>query len=248
MSDPNPEPASPPPQNLLLRFLTEMDSKTARTLWVSALLVTVAGGILTFGALFVDVDQGGIAELLRGLRHAWWAPLAVTGLFVVLAFLGAPQIALIAATVAVFGPIEGALLSWVSTMISGAVGFYAGRAAGAGALRRLGGALMQRITKKVAENGFLAALIIRLVPSGPFVVVNMALGATGMRSLPFFAGSGLGIMPKILLIAFAGHGVSQLFAKQTMIALGFIAAAVVIWLAIVFVIRPRLRGKDETGE
>ena len=235
--------SEPAPPNAFVRFFTEMDAKTARTLWISAALITVAGGILAFGAVFVDVDQGAIANMLRGMRHTWWAPGAVTALFVVLAFLGAPQIALIAATVAVFGPVEGALLSWVATMISGAVGFYAGRAAGVEAIKRLGGALMQHLAARVAENAFLAALIIRLVPSGPFILVNMALGATGMRSTPFLLGSGIGIAPKILLIAFAGHGVAQLIAKQTMVALGFLAAAAALWLAIVYVIRPRLSSK-----
>ena len=234
--------------NPLIRFLTEMDSKSARTLWVSALLITIAGGILAFGVFFVDVDQGSIADLLRSVRASWWAPLAVTALFIVLAFIGAPQIALIAATVAVFGPEEGAILSWAATMLSAQVGFYAGRAAGAEALKQVGGALIQRIAARVAENGALAALIIRLVPSGPFIIVNMALGATGMRSGPFIIGSGIGFAPKILLIAFAGHGVSRLFAKETMLALGFIAAAVVIWLTIVFVIRPRLRARNAAND
>jgi uncharacterized membrane protein YdjX (TVP38/TMEM64 family) len=253
MVDPTPPPPRPAPepaaharaQSALLRFLTEMDARTARALWVTALLLTLAGAILTFGGLFIDVDQGSVAGILRGLRHAWWAPAAVTALFVVLAFIGAPQIALIAATVAVFGPIEGTALSWVSTMISAAVGFYGGRIAGAATLGRLGGDLMRRVAGRVAENGFLAALIIRLVPSGPFILVNMALGASGMRSAPFLAGSGVGIAPKIVLIAFAGHGVSQLFAKETMAALGFLAGAALLWLAIVFIIRPRLRGREE---
>lgn len=249
MDQPSPPSERPPdaPRNPLLRFLTEMDSKAARALWVSLLLFTAAGGILAFGVFFIDVNEGGVADALRAIRDAWWAPGAVTVVFTVLAFVGAPQVALIAATVAVFGPVEGAILSWLATMISAAVGFYAGRAAGAEALQRLGGSLMRRIARKVAENGFLAALIIRLAPSGPFIFVNLALGATGMRSAPFLSGSAVGILPKILLIAFAGLGISQLLANQTLLAAGLIAAAVAIWLAIVYVIRPRLRERDGLG-
>lgn len=237
------EPA-PPPQNPLLRFLTEMDSKTARALWVSALLLTVAGGVLAFGVFFVDIDQGALAAALRGLRRAWWAPAAVTLVFTVLAFVGAPQIALIAATAAVFGPVEGVVLSWIATMISAAVGFYAGRAGGAATLRRLSSGLLARVTRAVARNGFLAAALIRLVPSGPFILVNMALGATGMRASWFFGGTGAGIVPKIALVAFAGHGVRQLFASESRDALLFLGGAALVWLAIVFVIRPRLRARE----
>ena len=242
------DPSPLPPANPLVRFLTEMDSKTARTLWVSALLLTVAGAILAFGMVFLNVDQSAIADVLRGLRHAWWAPAAVAIMFIVLAFIGAPQVVLIAATVAVFGPEEGAVLSWGSTMISAIVGFYVGRAAGAEALRRIGGELIQRLTRRVKENALLAALIIRLVPSGPFIIVNMALGATGMRSAPFLIGSGIGFAPKILLIAFAGHGVARLMANQTMLALAILGAAALVWLLIVYVIRPRLRARNAAND
>lgn len=218
-----------------------MDARAARALWVSMALFGAAAAILAVGVLFVDVNQGAVADLLRVLRNAWWAPAAVTGVFTVLAFVGAPQIALIAATVAVFGPAEGIVLSWIATMISASVGFYLGRAAGKGPLERLGGAFVQRMAAAVKENGFLAALVIRLVPSGPFIMVNMALGATGMRSAWFFGGTGVGIVPKILLVAFAGHGVNELFTQQNAGAVIFLAGAAALWLILVFVVRPLLR-------
>ena len=39
----------------------------------------------------------------------------------------------------------------------------------------------------VGRNGFLASLIVRLVPSAPFIVVNMAAGVTPMRLRDFAA-------------------------------------------------------------
>lgn len=224
-----------------LRFFTEMDVRAARALWISTILFGAAGLILAGGVAFLDVDQGVVADALRGLRDAWWAPVAVTLVFMVLAFIGAPQIALIAATVAVFGPAEGIMLSWLATMISAAVGFFIGRAAGVEALKRFGGGLVNRIVDTVADNGFLAALIIRMVPSGPFIMVNMALGATGMRASWFFGGTGAGIVPKIVLVAFAGHGITQLFSRENLGALVFLGAAAAVWLIIVFVVRPMLR-------
>ncbi len=226
-----------------VKFFTEMDSRAARTLWISMALFTAAAAILAVGVLFVDVDQGGVADMLSLLRDAWWAPAAVTGVFTILAFVGAPQIALIAATVAVFGPAEGVVLSWIATMISASVGFALGKIGGRGPLERLGGAFVNRIAAAVKDNGFLAALIIRLVPSGPFIMVNMALGATGMRSSWFFGGTGVGIVPKIVLVAFAGHGVQELFSKQNLGAALFLVGAIALWLILVFVVRPMLRAR-----
>ncbi len=230
-------------------FLLQMDARAVRTLWVSVLLFAIAGAVLAVGMTFLDVNEGGVAEFLRSARGAWWAPAAVTGVFVVLAFIGAPQIALIAGTVAVFGPGEGMVLSWLATMISALVGFAFGRAAGAKGLEKLGG-VGERATSFMGKNGFLASLIIRLVPSAPFVVINMALGAAKVPWTQFIGGTGLGILPKILLIAFAGHGFDAVGRRENLSALAFFAAALLVWLLIAFVVRPRIkaREKGKTGQ
>ncbi|MES1203468.1 MAG: TVP38/TMEM64 family protein, partial [Pseudomonadota bacterium] len=80
--------------NAFLRFFTEMDARTARAWWISTLAFGIIGLGLTAGVFFVDFDQGALAQWLGAIRRAWWAPGAVTALFVVLAFVGAPQIAL----------------------------------------------------------------------------------------------------------------------------------------------------------
>lgn len=227
----------------LVRFFTEMDSTAARAVWIAFGLFTVAGAVLAGGMLFLDVDQGGVADFLRSLRDMWWSPLAVTATFTLLAFVGAPQVVLIAATVAVFGPAEGMVLSWIATMISACVGYLIGRIGGAGALMRLLGGRGTRVLRFIGDNGFLASLIIRLVPSGPFIIVNMALGAARVASLPFAGGTGIGIWPKIALVAFGAHGLGQVLQGEGLAALGFFAAAAGVWALIAFVVRPLLRGQ-----
>jgi uncharacterized membrane protein YdjX (TVP38/TMEM64 family) len=228
----------------LVRFFTEMDSTAARAVWIAFILFTVAGAVLAGGMLFLDLDQGGVADFLRGLRDVWWSPLAVTATFTVLAFVGAPQVVLIAATVAVFGPAEGMVLSWIATMISASVGYGIGRIGGAAALTRLLGGRGTRVLRFIGDNGFLASLIIRQVPSGPFIIVNMALGAAKVASMPFLGGTGLGIWPKIALVAFGAHGLGQVLQGDGLAALGFFAAAAGVWALIAFVVRPLLRSKD----
>jgi uncharacterized membrane protein YdjX (TVP38/TMEM64 family) len=133
-------------------------------------------------------------------------------------------------------------------MISATVGFGLGRLAGRDALARFGGDLVNNIAARVKENGFLAALVIRLIPSGPFIFVNMALGATGMRGSWFLGGTGAGIVPKILLVAFAGHGLGELFEGRNLGALWFLLGAAAVWLIIVFVVRPLLRSVRPPAE
>ncbi len=217
-----------------------MDPRAQRAWWLTMLVFGAIGVALTVGIFFVDFKSGWLAEALGHVRGAWWSPVAVTAVFMVLAFVGAPQIALIAATTAVFGAAEGIVLSWIATMISAAVGYAIGRAGGARTLERLEGKLIERLLRAVQQNGFAAAAIIRIIPSGPFILVNLALGATGMRASWFFGGTGLGIVPKILVIAFAGQGISQLFDTQNADALYFLLGAAALWAAVVFGLRPLL--------
>lgn len=229
------------------RFFTEMDSSASKAVWIAFGLFTVAGAVLAGGMLFIDLDQSGIASFLRGLRNVWWAPVAVTGTFVVLAFVGAPQVVLIAATVAVFGATEGIILSWVATMVSGTIGYVLGRTGGAAALSRLLGGRGGRALGFIGKNGFAASFAIRLVPSGPFIICNMALGAAKVSSMSFLGGTGLGILPKIILVAFGSRGIGALVSGENQGAIWFFVAAAIIWALIAFVVRPMLQRGQSPG-
>jgi uncharacterized membrane protein YdjX (TVP38/TMEM64 family) len=231
-------------QDRISDFLTSLDSTGGRVIWVAFALFTIAGIVLTAGIFFIDLDQGALATFLRGLRGQWWAPAVVTGTFIVLAFIGAPQVLLIAATVSVFGPAEGMILSWIATLTSASVGYSLGRVAGAPAVRKLLGGRGGRALAFIGDNGFIASLLIRLVPSGPFIVVNMALGAARVAAMHFIGGTGIGIWPKIALVAFGAHGLGEVLRGENLSALMFFVVAGIVWVLIAFVVRPLVRDRD----
>ncbi|HSZ53249.1 MAG TPA: VTT domain-containing protein [Caulobacteraceae bacterium] len=141
-----------------------------------------------------------------------------------------PQFVLIAAAVAAFGPTLGAVYSWVGTMVSALVGFGLGRAWGANLLKRLHGETITRILATIARNGFIASLAIRLAPLAPFVVVNMAAGVSAVRLTDFAAGTAIGILPKILLTAFAGSSVIAALGGRSLLPILLLIVAAVIWI------------------
>ncbi|MBL8770319.1 MAG: TVP38/TMEM64 family protein [Phenylobacterium sp.] len=231
----------------LVAFLSNMDAQAWRTLAVSFVLFGGVGVVFVFGAQLLGVDSERTLEgWLTAARGPWALPLAVAA-FAALAFIGTPQIVLIAAAVVAFGPVSGAAYSWIGTMVSALLGFYLGRAAGARVLERFSGDGVRRFMRLVGENGFLASLIVRLVPSAPFIVVNMAAGVTPMRARDFVAGTGIGIVPKIALTAFAGASVVRLLRGE--IGRHWVELAVVaaLWLALGWYARGWLarRGKDD---
>lgn len=223
------------------RLLAWIEGLGAKRRWALYGVIGAISAGLAAGFTVVDLEQGALAAMLSGLREAWWAPAAVAAVFTALAFIGAPQWVLIAATVAVFGPWHGALLSWGATMVSALVGYSLGRASGLQGALAGGRTLLQRLAEAVARNAFWASLVIRLAPSGPFVVVNVMLGAAGAPWLAFVAG-GLGFVPKILIVAFAGEGLSALLHRENLGALALLAVAGSLWALAVFLVAPRLKG------
>ncbi|WP_293899849.1 TVP38/TMEM64 family protein [Phenylobacterium sp.] len=225
-------------------FLSNLDAQAWRTLFVSFLLFGGVGIVFVFGAQLLGIDSARTLEgWLGAARGPWSLPVAVAA-FAALAFVGTPQIVLIAAAVVAFGPVTGAAYSWIGTMVSSLVGFYLGRVAGARVLERVSGAGVRRFMRLVGENGFLASLIVRLVPSAPFIVVNMAAGVTPMRARDFIAGTGIGIVPKIALTAFAGASIVQLMQGEIAGHWLELAAVVVIWLGIGWFARRWLGRRD----
>ena len=224
--------ATSAPMRRLLAFLTSMGARAWRTVAVTFALFGVVALVFVFGAQAVGFEgQQTLSAWLAAVRGPWALPLVVAA-FVALAFIGAPQIVLIAATVVAFGPWTGALYSWLGAMTSASVGFSLGRLAGAKALERVSGEAVARFVRMIGDNGFLASLIVRLVPSAPFIVVNMAAGVTTMRPRDFLAGTGLGIAPKIALTAFAGASIVEVLKgglRGHWLELSAIAA---LWLAV----------------
>jgi uncharacterized membrane protein YdjX (TVP38/TMEM64 family) len=228
----------------LLNFITNMDARAWRTLAVSFVLFGGVGLVFLFGAQVLGFNGEATVERWLGAASGPWALPAAVAAFAIRAFLGVPQFMLIAAAVVAFGPWTGLAYSWIGTMVSALVGFYLGRAAGARTLATFSGEGMRDFMGLVGRNGFLASLIVRLVPSAPFIVVNMAAGVTPMRVVDFAAGTALGIVPKIALTAFAGNSIVQVMkgeGGQDALWLGLVLVA---WLAIGWFARRWLKARE----
>ena len=215
----------------LLHFVSNMDAKA----WLTALIMfLLAGGvgfifIVAIGALGFK-GEALVEQWLGFAAHSPYALVIAVGVFAVLAFAGVPQVVLIAAAVVAFGPWMGAAYSWVGTMVSACIGFALGRGFGARLIRNYGGEGVNKFIGLIGRNGFLASLVVRLVPAAPFVAVNMAGGATPMKFRAFLAGTAIGIVPKIVLTATAGNSVVNARQGALVLNLLVLAAVLAIWL------------------
>jgi uncharacterized membrane protein YdjX (TVP38/TMEM64 family) len=190
---------------------TKPDPSAWRSLLGAFLTFGGVGLIFFFGARLGGLNPTGAMRdwLASGAGGAWALP-ATIATFAALAFLGVPQVVLIAAAVLALGPVAGAMNSWAGTMVSALIGFWLGRRFGGGLLRDWGGRRVTGVTRMIARNGFIASLLIRLAPTVPFVFVNMAAGLARISLIDFVAGTAVGIAPKIVLTALAGRSLQAL--------------------------------------
>ena len=230
----------------LFQFVLNMDARAWRTLAVSFLLCGGVGVVFLFGAQMLGFNGEATVERWLGLAsHGPWALPVAVGAFAVLAFLGVPQFVLIAAAVVAFGPWTGFLYSWIGTLVSSVVGFWLGRQFGAGVLRDFAGEGVNRFMRLIGRNGLTASLIVRLVPSAPFIVVNMAAGVTPMRFADFLIGTGIGIVPKIALTAFAGNSIVQAMKGGGRQPIVMLVLAAAVWIGGGLIARRWLKAREQ---
>ncbi|MBC6402685.1 MAG: TVP38/TMEM64 family protein [Hyphomonadaceae bacterium] len=200
---------------------------------VLVLLFALVLAVWWFGRSSMDMQDGRYLSWFGTLRESQWAPFYVILTYIVAAFLGVPQWMLIAGTVFAFGPLLGGIYSWVSTLVSATVNFWLGRWAGAERVEGYVGRRLEGLARAIRRNGFMVSMGVRIVPAGPFVLVNTLAGVSGMGYLAFMGGTAVGVIPKIAIIALLGQGV--LASNQGRVYMfGFLAIAVFlgsgIWL------------------
>ncbi len=231
----------------VIEFLTNMDARAWRTVAISFLLFGGVGVVFLFAAPLLGLNSESAVEQWLGAAHGIWAlPVAVSA-FAILAFVGVPQFVLIAAAVVAFGPWTGIAYSWIGTMVSSSIGFWLGRAFGGRLIRDVASEGVARFMKLIRRNGFMASLIVRLVPAAPFIVVNMAAGVALMRFRDFLGGTAIGIVPKIVLTAFAGNSMVQFLRGGGILHILLIGLAAAIWVGGAFIARNWLRRREDAA-
>lgn len=243
------------------RFLTSMDAKAVTSLAVSVVLLIFVVFMLAFGQQWLNLDQEGqVRRLLMTAAESPWAIVGVISIFSLLAMAAFPQILLITATVIVFGPKNGALYAWIATMASATLTFGLGHFLGGRWVRRIGSERVQRTIDFIGRHGVLASGLVRVVPSAPFIVVNAAAGAAHIPIWKFWTGTGVGIIPKIAVVALLAAftpdadalregigGVVEFFMSRDPVHLGVLVLIIAGWLGFLVLMRwlyRRLRRRE----
>jgi uncharacterized membrane protein YdjX (TVP38/TMEM64 family) len=230
--------------NKIAAFLNNMDARAWRTIWVSLALLGGVGVMLILGKSGVFGFADHLDTQLAGLRNSPWGLPATIVVFILTAFIAAPQFVLMAGCVVAFGPWLGSVYAMVGQMASAWLHFYMGRWGGRELVERYGGNTVNRMSHFIGRNDFLASAIVRSVPTAPAIVVNMAFGASKANFWPFMAGCFLGSIPKTLIVALLGQSVMSAMGGGVVLAVGGVIAVVGIWIVVALAARKAVHADD----
>ena len=175
------------------------------------------------------------------------APLYVTAAYLIGSLCFFPITILNLATVFAFGPLWGNIYALSGWLLSSAEGYGIGRLIGKDLLHKLAGRRLAPLVDRIEQHGFLAVLAMRVVPVGPFTLVNLFIGASGIRFLDFILASVVGRVPGILVLTLFAVQIENALRRPGLISFGLLGFALIVVPLMVSRFTKRYADRDKRG-
>lgn len=195
-----------------------------------ALLLGLALVGFTWARLSNGLSPTDFAALV--LRQGAWGPWLFLGLASLTVAVGLPRQAVAFAGAYCFGFWTGFALGLAASVVSAALGFGWARGVGRTTVQRVIAGRLARIDRFLGENPFHASLVLRLLPIGNNVLINIVAGISGMSAIRFLLGSAIGYIPQTIIFALVGTGTRLGLASELGLTIGLFAASAVLGLAL----------------
>ena len=113
-----------------------------------------------------------------------------------------------------FGPLWGALVTWISALAGAQISFELARRFGRPlGVRVLPDALLSRADELVRAAGWPLLLGLRLLPTVAFTAINWGAGLTALPRRTFVWTTAVGILPGAILFTATGSGLGALLER-----------------------------------
>lgn len=146
------------------------------------------------------VDFETVANWQQSIRGSAAAPYLIVSAYLLAAVVFFPVTILSLVTILTFGPAVGGVYSLIGWLLSAALGYGVGRALGQDLVWDIAGPRIRRLELEARRHGFIAVLLMRLLPVAPFTLVNLFVGASRIRFRDFLLGSLVGRVPGLVVL------------------------------------------------
>ncbi len=183
---------------------------------------------------FLTKDK--MVALMMDLRSAWWAPVALLALYLVVSPTGLPVSPLIFAGGVVFGVKLGWLYNLLGTMIGATASFLLARALGYDLVSHVVPAtLLQRAETILEKHGFWTIVRVRFLPI-PFAVINYGAALAGVRFPQFLVATAIGLVPSMLIYTYFGHALFNAATADRQTVIRNLAGVLVLVMLLTFLV------------
>jgi uncharacterized membrane protein YdjX (TVP38/TMEM64 family) len=156
---------------------------------------------------FLNEEQ--LSIWLAEFRQAWWSPLLLIGLYIVMTTFGLPTGPLLVAGSA-FGAMYGSLYNVTGLFLAAAVSFLVARLLGRDFVVRITGNRLRRAERYLYRYGFWPLVQTRFLPF-PATVINFGAALVGVPMRLFLAASFVGLLPSTVIHTYF---IAELFATN----------------------------------
>lgn len=183
-----------------------------------------------FTALADYAHPDAVRAALAGLTDNPLAPLFVVACFVLGGLIAFPVIVLILVTAALFGPWLGMAYAAAGVAASACLLYFAGARLGGEHIRRFAGGRWSRLRDWLRRRGLLAVVALRVLPLAPFSLVNLAMGASGIRFVDFALGTLIGMAPGLVAMCFVGSRVTEFLEDPSPRHIAWLVVGAAVWV------------------
>ncbi|UEM02784.1 VTT domain-containing protein [Skermanella rosea] len=239
-------------EELTRQIMPDLEKPTPRLkfgLAVATLALLLAGlaALWRFTGLSELATVDGVLDWAQGVADMPFGPLIGVAAYVVGGFVMFPVMVLIAATAIVLGPVWGFATAISGCLASAAVLFWVGRLGGRRWVRRFGGRFVNKISRRLADQGILAVAVIRVIPVAPFSVVNVVAGASHLRFTDYVIGTALGMAPGVLAFSLLGSQLERTLREPTPASIGIAAGIALVAASLGWIANKLLGGRMKPG-
>ncbi len=172
------------------------------------LILTLAGIVLLLKStqLGTSLDKSWVDTTIRG--HGIYGELMFLGVAAVFTGLGLPRQVVSFLGGYAFGLLLGSALALGGTVIGCIGAFFYARLLGKELVASKFPNRVQLVDDFLQKNPLTMTLLIRMLPVGSNIAVNLVAGVSSVKPLPFFSGSALGYIPQTVVFALIGSGIA----------------------------------------
>lgn len=202
-----------------------------RTHWLRLGAFTLAvGAAFALAIAFFGDDPYTVRATVEDLGG--WGPVAYVVLSVVLTVALFPYPPQATAAGLLFGVAEGTVYAVIGGTLGAIAAFTVARRFGRSSADQVAGPRLRRLLDEVARRGFVAVLLLGIVPGVPRQPANYLCGLTPVGFLPFIGANLVGITPYAYAYVALGGSIGDFGNTQSLVAVCALIAFAAIGLAL----------------